>query len=355
MSAPARVASKVLSQKAFERFRSNRRWLQNALSDFSIACPESNTLTPRVLLYGSAISGTAMETGDADFAIVFSNSTSQEPTSGYSPIARDRQEPVLADLFKHIRDKTQSVGLKPQRIFHARIPILQYQKKMVDGGIMDFDVSLSIDGVKNSLLLRKYMQLDPRVHLGVMSVKQWGRDAKILNARRGWISPYALTIMYLYFMLSTGRAPAFIDETGIEEEVNTMMCASIDSIDSVEEFPDLNQALPLADTDVAVVQNDVHDFFSYYGNPSTFDFDVSVVDIRKNDNISEKDVWLARLEELAQVDRWHLLGHENIMVRDPYEPHSLGRSVDFFRGEAIREAFRVAGVERDPLTFLSGL
>jgi hypothetical protein len=39
-----------------------------------------------------------------------------------------------------------------------------------------------------------------------------------------------------------------------------------------------------------------------------------------------------------------------MMIRDPFENHSLGRSVEFFRGEALREAFRLAAIKGLPAT-----
>lgn len=353
----ARLSSKALSQEGFDIYRANRRWLQNAVSGFSLAPAERQHVKPHVLLYGSVVSGTALRDGDADFAVVFlgpvSHETAATPKESITEIKREEQETVLADLFQHISKKTSGEVLKPQRVFHARIPVVQYLRKLGNGDDIKFDVSLSVDGVKNSLLLRKYMQQFPRLHLGVLCVKQWGREARILNARRGWISPYALTIMYIHFMATTGRIPGLLDEAAVEEDVRRILRASADNTELLDQVPELNTALSVNDTDVEDVQHDVEDFFSFYGNESRFDFDASVVDIRKTGAVLQKEEWLARAADMTQADRWHMLGHEVIMVRDPYESHNLGRSVDFFRGEAIREAFRVASIKKEPLSFLS--
>ena len=39
--------------------------------------------------------------------------------------------------------------------------------------------------------------------------------------------------------------------------------------------------------------------------------------------------------------RWHYLGYNLFQIKDPYEMHSLGRSVEFFKAEALKELFEI--------------
>ena len=39
--------------------------------------------------------------------------------------------------------------------------------------------------------------------------------------------------------------------------------------------------------------------------------------------------------------RWHYLGYNLFQIKDPYEKHSLGRSVEFFKAEALKELFEL--------------
>jgi hypothetical protein len=354
-STTAQLSGKLLSQQRYLKILAQRKWLQDLLETFVLYSGKPNSkvcASPIVLPYGSMISGTSFVDGDADYVVVFPVLDESTQEFHNVNIERERQESVLSDLFSHIKKNNNAVELKPQRIFRARIPIVQYLRKNHEGS-SKFDLSLSIDGLKNSLLLRSYMSGDPRLRLGVLCAKQWGREQQILNARRGWISPYALTILYIYYMQATGRTQLQVSEDDIAARVKAIVNIVANSngeLDKVEEF---TSVLSFVEVDSTAIEKDVYDFFDYYGNPDIFDFDVSVVDIRLRDRFKTKDAWSEALKNLGDEDRWHLLGHENVLLRDPFEPHSLGRSVDFFRGEEIREKFRTAALKQETLSFLS--
>ncbi|KPI84775.1 RNA polymerase II [Leptomonas seymouri] len=351
----AQLSGRLLSQQRYLELLEQRKWLQSLLQTFTLEAEkkaENRAVPPIVLPYGSVVSGTSFVDGDADYAVVFPYMDEKTRKCYSVNVEREKQETVLSDIFSHIRKSSSAVDLQPQRIFRARIPIVQYLQKRNEGD-SKFDLSLSIDGVKNSLLLRLYMLGDPRLRLGVLCAKQWGREQLILNARRGWISPYALTIMYIYFMKTTGRTQLCVSEEDVVERVKAIVdvvAGSRGELEGIEEFASVS---PSVDVDISTVQRDVYDFFSFYGDPSCFDFDVSVVDIRLHNRFTTKDEWYEAIKNLDEEDRWHLLGHENVLLRDPFEPHNLGRSVDFFRGEEIREKFRTSALKRDTLTFLS--
>lgn len=361
----SRLSRKLLCQEQFDRFLAQRNRLQSYISDF----PAPKTLdnapakaAPIVLLYGSSVSGTAFNDGDADFTIAFSSvetvpgkevscSDRDQAKCSFLEIPRNHQERVLSELYEHIKRKCGEDGIAQHRIFRARIPIVQYTERTA-GNQTKFDLSLSLNGVRNSVLLRQYMENDPRLRLGVLCAKQWGKEERLLNARRGWISPYALTIMYIYYMISTRRTPIHLNELSMEGFIARVAQTAISQNDNLDSFPEFHRVVPLQLVDLDLVADDVHGFFDFYATPTVFDFDDSVVDIRKTEPIHSKQDWIARLEEVDAKERWHLLGHEVLMLRDPFEPHNLGRSVDFFRGEAIREALRLAAAKKKPLSFL---
>eukprot|EP00658_Telonema_sp_P-2_P083804 TRINITY_DN9169_c0_g1_i6.p1 TRINITY_DN9169_c0_g1~~TRINITY_DN9169_c0_g1_i6.p1 ORF type:complete len:475 (-),score=129.88 TRINITY_DN9169_c0_g1_i6:362-1786(-) len=71
-----------------------------------------------------------------------------------------------------------------------------------------YDLSLAISGVQNSLLLRHYMERDPELRAAALMLKYWGRKRRLLNARRGWISPYALSIMFVHYYVESQKLVA---------------------------------------------------------------------------------------------------------------------------------------------------
>jgi hypothetical protein len=234
-----------------------------------------------------------------------------------------------------------------------------------------------------------------------MLLKHWARrSAHILNARGGWLSPYALTVLLIYFLKARGALPAFVDPASVGPIMGTLAAspiatASVDAL--LASAGDDNAAgaidesailLPLpaageliADT-VAAGGGDadslpalMHGFFRFYAD---FDYDNDVVDIRAGgDAVGSKAEWEALIraecapatdaapatggagEPLSHEKRdhgsaadrllWQRLGYNVMCIRDPFEAHSLGRGVEFFRAEAIREEFRkIAESDADP-------
>jgi hypothetical protein len=222
------------------------------------------------------------------------------------------------------------------------------------------DVSLSLDGVRNSLLLREYMGAYPHLRVAARLLKLWGRHVSVLNARRGWLSPYAVTIMLVHYLAAAGEgatpggnapfplpreaAVALLDVGTVEPMVKGLverpaLPQLADPLLGGAE--DANIHSPIGQAAVALAVECVQGFFDYYAN--VFDFDEDVVDVRAtSDRVTSKAQWFTAEEDAAMTDeaKWHRIGYGVLMIRDPYEHHSLGRSVEFFRAEAIRERFR---------------
>ncbi|KAG5479523.1 hypothetical protein LSCM1_04789 [Leishmania martiniquensis] len=353
----AELSRKILSKERYSQILEQGKWLQGLLKGVSLSLGANEAeeyASPVVLPYGSIVSGTSFTDGDADYIVSFPVTSENARQKGAYVIEREHQETLLSDIFAHIRKNNSDVELHPQRIFRARVPIVQYVRKTIQHS-SKFDLSLSIDGLKNTLLLRQYMAGDPRLRLGVLGVKQWGREHRILNARRGWISPYALSIMYIHYMKETGRTTLVFDEEAISQRVNAIVSVAAEANGDLSQVDEFAAILPLQEADISLIQSDVLGFFDFYGTPGGFDFDASVVDIRSRERFFTKDEWCESLGELDEKERWHLLGHQVFLIRDPFEPHSLGRSVDFFRGEDVREKFRSAAVKKEPLSLFASL
>lgn len=451
------LSQHLMRQAEYCQFLAQRAWLEAKFQNFdlsqAIAEVEDGatrsllqTVKPRLLLYGSSVAGTAFVHGDADYAVVFpapdglesritalkvqqspSAEGGSEPhgtkaslrslgvTAGLVTVNRLAQPSVLTSLHDSMiqgtagNEAANSSRPQLQRIFRARIPIMQYIPSLaelqqrnrdvkpssdttatastplqfikspspalkVKEGLHQhhkkehFDISLSVDGGRNSLLIRSYMESYPSLRVACLVLKQWGRQKKILNARRGWISPYALTIMLIHFMHASGRIPSLIDPISsdatlkrVAEQMVMQQASTPAAVAGSYGVDELDCLLPVeallqSDTAFNEVADIVHGFLAYYGGAdgSTFDFDTHVVDIRTNRRVLSKEEWFTEDENKALSDdeKWHRLGYGVLMIRDPFELHSLGRSVEFFRSESIREDMRVAannGIDLDTL------
>eukprot|EP00796_Vickermania_ingenoplastis_P010124 gene10124-7088_t len=343
-----RIQSSMVHSKPFNKYNFCRSWIMERLDDFSFPLEfigkRSSHYT--VLLYGSAVAGTSLEDGDADFSLVF-YSTEKQNHYEILDMTRDHQETALSKVFQHI-NRGIDRPMNTQRIFRARVPVVQFSSLNDDFSNCKFDLCLSSNGVRNSLLIREYMKSDPVLHCGCLLAKQWGRSSNILNSRRGWISPYALSILYIYYW-KTVKGKQFIPESSVNDKLNEIIHMCHEGRYSQSE--DMNSPVPIQAVNQNTVANDLSEFFSFYSKE--FDFDSAVVDIRENSQISLKDDWTKSFEGTPSCERWNMLGHENLFIRDPFESHNLGRSVDFLKSEQIREAFRVATRKDNPLYFIS--
>jgi hypothetical protein len=364
------IAKSMLTQAEHVSFLVKRSLLERSMRGFDLSAalnvPAEEPIRPVVIIYGSSVAGTAFCRGDADYAVAFPSRVPLPPAAidccggnasvyfaGFNTICRESQPAVLTKLYESMKAQSGHESMQLQRIFRARIPIMQFTPHVglaapSGGPSHHFDISLSIDGCRNSLLLREYMRVHPHLRVATMILKHWARRVKLLNARRGWISPYALTIMLIHYFFESRLIPELLPldiPNPILEKLSAANYANSveDGTYGVEEFDKVLQ-LDMSESSFANIGGVLEGFFNYYGADDGFDFNIRVVDIRRNGRMLLRDDWLSSpdMERLDEKERWHRIGYGVMMIRDPYEEHSLGRSVEFFRGEAIRDECRKA-------------
>eukprot|EP00760_Papus_ankaliazontas_P002527 PhM_4_TR1106/c0_g1_i1/m.55003/K14079/PAPD4, GLD2; poly(A) RNA polymerase GLD2 len=344
---------------------------------FLTAWPHPRADCPELYLYGSTLSCTALHDGDVDFALALDKSLPQVP--------RSEQADLLTHLYLHMSAMPEATerGFIPEgfhRIFRARVPVLQYippktkkesttsatsssssstvpaspennspnndtnqQNNNINNSpknsdVFKFDVTMSLHGVRNSLLLREYVRRHPLVRPLVLLLKLWGHKQCIIDSRNGWLSSYAITLMLVEYLQAAKRvdvvAPA---------DVKIQYPAS-----AYDDFLEFN------DTDVPEdVQQLLAGFFRYF--TESFDFDEHIVDVSGGAFAHKpgvKEAFFTSEEDaaLSAEDKWHRIGHGVIVIRDPYEDHSLGRSVEFFKGEALRSLLEWSARHVEALT-----
>ena len=166
------LASKALSEKEVAGFVENKEWLEKLIQGFELREPSStpadSKLTgttgttaegkgsdavcspgveeekkgkiipaqPFVFMYGSAVAGTAFLSGDVDFALGFQKrkaggDNASSESCEFVEIDREQQPEVLGQVYEHLHKQTGD-SVRFQRIFRARIPILQYVPVLSD-------------------------------------------------------------------------------------------------------------------------------------------------------------------------------------------------------------------------------
>ena len=67
-----------------------------------------------------------------------------------------------------------------------------------------FDLSLRLQGVVNSALIRRYCADDASVRVAAAAAKAWAGRVRIVDPRSGWLSSYAVVVMFIFACLRTG-------------------------------------------------------------------------------------------------------------------------------------------------------
>ncbi|KAK7201664.1 RNA editing 3' terminal uridylyl transferase 1 [Novymonas esmeraldas] len=72
---------------------------------------------------------------------------------------------------------------------------------------MDFDLSFRAFGIRNSYLLRRYLLSHPCARPGALVLKDWSKTSGVNNSMNGYLTSYAINIMWIYYLVHRGVVP----------------------------------------------------------------------------------------------------------------------------------------------------
>lgn len=72
---------------------------------------------------------------------------------------------------------------------------------------LDFDLSFRSFGVRNSELLNRYLAAHPCARPGAIVLKDWSKTSGVNNSMNGYLTSYAINIMWIYFLVQKGVVP----------------------------------------------------------------------------------------------------------------------------------------------------
>ncbi|KAG5509430.1 hypothetical protein JKF63_06740 [Porcisia hertigi] len=72
---------------------------------------------------------------------------------------------------------------------------------------MDFDLSFRAFGIRNSHLLRRYLLSHPCARPGALVLKDWSKTSGVNNSVNGYLTSYAINIMWIYYLVHRGIIP----------------------------------------------------------------------------------------------------------------------------------------------------
>lgn len=101
-----------------------------------------------------------------------------------------------------------------QRILHARVPILKLMYKGIE-----CDLSCNnLLPVYNTVLLKRYADLDRRAVRLVQELKRWAKEKDVHGAMHGNFSSYAFTLLVIFYMQVNGALPCLQHKAGTHPE-----------------------------------------------------------------------------------------------------------------------------------------
>jgi len=138
----------------------------------------------KVLPFGSAETGLVLRGGDVDLCVVVTSDKGQKR--------------LVRDIARALREENYT-SIQP--ITRAKVPIVKCRDAVTH---LPIDVSVNNTlALRNTELIRSYVQLDERVKGLVVFVKHWALHRGLADAFGGTLSSYAWTVLALRHLQST--------------------------------------------------------------------------------------------------------------------------------------------------------
>jgi predicted nucleotidyltransferase len=138
----------------------------------------------KVLPFGSAETGLVLRGGDVDLCVVVSSDKGQKR--------------LVRDIARALREENYT-AIQP--ITRAKVPIVKCRDAVTH---LPIDVSVNNTlALRNTELIRSYVQLDERVRALVVLVKHWALHRGLADAFGGTLSSYAWTVLALRHLQSS--------------------------------------------------------------------------------------------------------------------------------------------------------
>eukprot|EP00668_Euglena_longa_P033789 GGOE01043421.1.p1 GENE.GGOE01043421.1~~GGOE01043421.1.p1 ORF type:complete len:981 (+),score=234.25 GGOE01043421.1:69-2945(+) len=153
---------------------------------------EAEVIKPQLYVFGSCATNTFVAGADMDLCLVYA-----KDFNGH--LSRSEVQDKVEEMYALLKRDHRFKG-KLCRVVHAKVPILK------KGPPKCFDISLSSwCGVRNSSLIRKYVETNRMVQPMAIAVNGWSKWADINDGPSGQLNSYTLLLMLIHFLLRVGE------------------------------------------------------------------------------------------------------------------------------------------------------
>ncbi|KAF0695755.1 Aste57867_13445 [Aphanomyces stellatus] len=286
------------------------------------------TLVP----FGSSENGFGCSSSDLDLGLFFESHMDMDTLSW-----TDRLQ-ILASVAS-IVTQDPHVTMK-QFICHARVPLI---KLWNDHRKLAIDISIgSPMARRNTLLLKRYGECDPRVRPLVFAVKHWAKQRGINDASNGSLSSYAWIMLVIFFLQTRRVVPCLRVDDDVVRGADSPRGPSLDPHDDTDMEASCDR--PMRGRPDESVGSLLAAFFHFYA--WEFDHRNNVVSIRCG-------------QALPKQGKWGLgLGTWRFSIEDPIElHHDVARVIFHPKGQQrlVDELRRAAGMALLPESQLDEL
>eukprot|EP00759_Apiculatamorpha_spiralis_P041487 PhF_6_TR40169/c0_g1_i2/m.59521 len=195
---------------------------------------------------------------------------------------------------------------------------------------VDFDLCLRQFGIRNSEFLRRYHADFPNSHYlraGSVVLKQWSKTWGINNSFMGFLTSYAVNIMWIYFLVRRGVVP-YVSPDTISPDPSI-----------AKREPQYIPLVPLSEENANPQKMGelMVDFFKYYANE--FDWANHVVSLNRPEITLKSALgWLPENE--VKLSRASKNVRYEMCIEDPYETNlNLGRHLGICKSRKIKSEF----------------
>eukprot|EP01006_Ploeotia_vitrea_P019797 TRINITY_DN52042_c0_g1_i1.p1 TRINITY_DN52042_c0_g1~~TRINITY_DN52042_c0_g1_i1.p1 ORF type:complete len:906 (+),score=121.18 TRINITY_DN52042_c0_g1_i1:23-2740(+) len=203
-------------------------------------------------------------------------------------------------------------------VLSASVPLVHRAKSDSRGWQhgLEFDISLSWSGVRNSVLIRHYVHSNLCVVQPlIMVINTWAKSQGITGTRNGYLSSYCLCIITLFFLIKVGQVKHIPIDT---------------QLDYSEDAAEYRYAAP-NNCDNKLLGELFVQFLEYYAE---FPWQKDVITLRLGGG--------KVIPRQYKIDTDHWKEFE-MGVEDPFETHlNTARFVQKRQAEMIKEAFQAA-------------